>query len=160
VRGTNQWEFKEKEKSSVIHWRLTPPTVTDSTAGRKSARLHYIVTLYSTALSITVLGFTAVNRHHDQGNSYKGQHLIGAGLQDQRFSPLSSRQGHVSVHGTGGAEKSTRRSKGRQEKTGSHMSTRRVSKSTLTETHILQQSHTYSNKATPPNSATSWVTHI
>ena len=36
-------------------------------------------------------GCTAVNRHHDQGNSYKGQHFIGAGLQVQRFSPLSSR---------------------------------------------------------------------
>jgi hypothetical protein len=31
------------------------------------------------------LGFTAVNRQHDQDNSYKG-HLIGAGLQVQRFS--------------------------------------------------------------------------
>jgi hypothetical protein len=31
-----------------------------------------------------------VNRYHDQGKSYKGQHLIGAGLQVQRFSPLSS----------------------------------------------------------------------
>jgi hypothetical protein len=36
----------------------------------------------------------AVKRHHDQGNSYKGQHLIGAVLQVQRFSPLSSRQQH------------------------------------------------------------------
>jgi len=25
-----------------------------------------------------------------QGNSYKGKHLIGTGLQVQRFSPLSS----------------------------------------------------------------------
>jgi hypothetical protein len=24
------------------------------------------------------LGFTGVKRHHDQGNSYKGKHLIGA----------------------------------------------------------------------------------
>ena len=32
----------------------------------------------------------AVKRHHDQGNSYKGQHSIGAGLQAQRFSPLLS----------------------------------------------------------------------
>jgi len=30
-----------------------------------------------------------VKRHCDQGNSYKGQHLIEAGLQVQRFSPLS-----------------------------------------------------------------------
>ena len=28
--------------------------------------------------------------HHDQGNSYKGKHLIGSGLQFQRASPLSS----------------------------------------------------------------------
>jgi hypothetical protein len=33
-----------------------------------------------------------VNRHHDQSNSYKGHHLIGASLQVQRYSPLSSRQ--------------------------------------------------------------------
>jgi hypothetical protein len=38
-----------------------------------------------------------VNRHHDQGKSYKKQHLIGAGLQVQRFSPLSSRWEHGSI---------------------------------------------------------------
>jgi hypothetical protein len=38
-----------------------------------------------------------VNRHHDHGNSYKGQYLIGAGLQVQRFSPLSSKQEHESI---------------------------------------------------------------
>jgi len=38
-----------------------------------------------------------VSRHHDQGNSYKGQHLSGAGLQVQRFSPLSSRWEHGSI---------------------------------------------------------------
>jgi hypothetical protein len=38
-----------------------------------------------------------VNRHHDQGKSYKKQHLIGAGLQVQRFSPLSSRWVHGSI---------------------------------------------------------------
>jgi hypothetical protein len=27
-----------------------------------------------------------MKKHHDQGNSYKGKHLIGAGLQFQRFS--------------------------------------------------------------------------
>ena len=27
------------------------------------------------------LGFIVVKRHHDHGNSYKGKHLIGAGLQ-------------------------------------------------------------------------------
>jgi hypothetical protein len=38
-----------------------------------------------------------VNRHRDQGKSYKRQHLIGAGLQVQRFSPLSSRREHGSI---------------------------------------------------------------
>ena len=42
-------------------------------------------------------GFTAVNRHQDQGKSYKKQHLIGAGLQVQRFSPLPSRWEHGSI---------------------------------------------------------------
>ena len=37
-----------------------------------------------------------MNRHHDQGNSYKG-HLIGAGLKVQRFSLLSLRWEHGSV---------------------------------------------------------------
>jgi hypothetical protein len=33
------------------------------------------------------LGFTGVRRHHSQGNSYKGKHLIGTGLWFQRFRP-------------------------------------------------------------------------
>ena len=35
-----------------------------------------------------------------------------------------------------------------------------VSKPTPTVTHFLQQDHTYSKKATPPNSATLWTKHI
>jgi hypothetical protein len=31
---------------------------------------------------------TAVKRHHDQGDSYKGHHLIGAGLQVLRFKSI------------------------------------------------------------------------
>jgi len=38
--------------------------------------------------------FTPVKRNHDQSSTYKGQHLIGTGLQVQRFSP-SSRQGSI-----------------------------------------------------------------
>jgi hypothetical protein len=38
-----------------------------------------------------------VNRHHNQGKSYKGQHLIGVSLQVQRFSPVSSRWEHGSI---------------------------------------------------------------
>jgi hypothetical protein len=63
----------------------------------------------------------AVMRHHDQGNYHKRQHLIGAGLQFQRFSPLSSRQEawHCSGrHGTGeGTERSVACSEGNQKKT-------------------------------------------
>jgi hypothetical protein len=33
--------------------------------------------------------FIVVKKHHDQGSSHKGKHLIGAGLQFQRLSPLS-----------------------------------------------------------------------
>jgi hypothetical protein len=62
------------------------------------------------AAMITFLseGFIAMKRHHDQGKSYKGLHLIGAGLQVQRFSPLSSwweAWQHPGRHGArGGAE--------------------------------------------------------
>jgi hypothetical protein len=87
----------------------------------------------------------AVKRHHDQGNSYKRQHLIGAGLPFQRFSPSSSRWeawSYPGGHGAGGAESSTSCSKEKQEKTVSHMGRRRVSKPTPIVTNILQQGHT------------------
>ena len=32
----------------------------------------------------------AVKSNHNQGNSHKGHHLVGAGLQLQSFSPLLS----------------------------------------------------------------------
>jgi hypothetical protein len=38
-----------------------------------------------------------VNRHHDHDKSYKGQHLSGAGLQVQKFSPLSSKWEHGNI---------------------------------------------------------------
>ena len=41
----------------------------------------------------------AVKRHHDLSNSYKGQHLIEAGLPVQRFSPLSSCGKHGRIQG-------------------------------------------------------------
>jgi hypothetical protein len=52
----------------------------------------------------------AVKRHHDQGNPYRGKHLIGAGLQFQGFSPLSSwwdTWQHAGRHGAGRAVSST-----------------------------------------------------
>ena len=106
------------------------------------------------------------------GNSYKG-HLIGAGLQVQRFSPLSSKWEHDSVwaspgrHGTGkGAESSASWSGGsRRTLSHRHLGERslphkaepehRTSRPTYTVTHVLQQGHTYSNKATPSNDTTS-----
>jgi len=60
---------------------------------------------------------------------------------------------HPGRHGAGGAESSTSCSKGKQEKTGSHVVRRRTSKPTPTVTHFLQQSQT-------PNSATPWARHI
>ena len=51
---------------------------------------------------------TAVRRHQGSGDSYKGKRLDGAGLQFQRFHPLSSwREAwqHAGRHGAGeGAE--------------------------------------------------------
>jgi hypothetical protein len=46
-----------------------------------------------------------VNIHHDQGKSYKGQHLFGAELQVQRFSPLLSMWEHGIFQAGMGLEK-------------------------------------------------------
>jgi hypothetical protein len=46
--------------------------------------------LSHTHICVSVRDYIAMMRYHDQGNSYKGKHLIEAGLQFQRFSPLSS----------------------------------------------------------------------
>ena len=99
-----------------------------------------------------------MNRHHDQGKCYKKQHLIGAGLQVQRFSPLSSRRA------------ASRQAWHRQSwefyifiqrwlvkdwLPGNHDEDL---KPTPTVTHLLQPGHIYSNKATPPNGA--WSKNI
>jgi hypothetical protein len=71
----------------------------------------------------------AIRRQHDQGNSYKGQHLVGVDLQVQRFSPLSSWGEvwqHPGRHGAGGAESSTSCSEGKQEKTVFQAAKRKV----------------------------------
>jgi len=72
----------------------------------------------------------AGKRH--RGNSYKGKCLIGAGLQFRGFVHYHHGGKHGSVLGL--------------LKPQSH----------LPVTHFLQQVHIYSNKATPPNSATPW----
>ena len=102
----------------------------------------------------------AVKRHHDQSNCCKGQYLIGAGIQTQRFRPLSSRLEHSSTqacmawHGMEGTESSASLAQSSQEQTVFEVVRRRVSKSIPTVTYFLQHSHTYSNKPTPPNTAT------
>jgi hypothetical protein len=42
-------------------------------------------TFVSDCLRVSIV----VKRHHDQGTSYKGQHLFGVGLHWQRLSPFS-----------------------------------------------------------------------
>jgi hypothetical protein len=105
-----------------------------------------------------------VKRHHDQGNSYKGQCSIGTSLWVQGSSPLSSRQEawqHLGRHcAREGAESSTSYSKENQEKADFQAARRRVSKPTLRVTHFLQQDHAYSNRATAPNSANPWDKQI
>jgi hypothetical protein len=104
-----------------------------------------------------------VKRNHDQGNSYKGQHLIGASLLVLEFSPLSSWLKHGSIQEGMALEKlrvlhlvpkvNRRRLAFRQLGRGSQIQPPTV-------VHFLQQGHTYSNKGTPPNSATPWAKHI
>ena len=57
------------------------------------------------------MGFIAVKKHHDQGNSYKEKQLIGASLQFHKHRPLISWQEarqHTDLHGAGdGVERST-----------------------------------------------------
>jgi hypothetical protein len=102
-----------------------------------------------------------MRRHQDQGNCYKGKHLIGTGLQVQRFSPLSSRQKAWQHPGmTLKKLSSTSCSEGEQKIAVFQEARRRVAKPTPTMTNFLQQGHTCSNKATPPNRATPWVKHI
>ena len=81
--------------------------------------------------TVSSLQFHCLNRHHDHSSSYKGQHLIGAGLLVLRFSPLSSWQEawqHPGSHGAGGAESSKSCPKGKQ-KTGFQAAMRKVSQS-------------------------------
>ena len=94
-----------------------------------------------------------VKRHHDYGNSYKGKHLIEAGLQFQRVSPLLSWQEswqHMGRHGAGQiAESSTSEFvDSRNKETLEQAWTFETLKPTpsdilpLTRAYVLQQGHT------------------
>ena len=82
-----------------------------------------------------------------------------AGIHQACLAGMDAWQ-HPDRHGAGGAKSSTSLSKGRQEKTGSLAARRRVSKSTLTVTHFLQQVMPSPKKTTQPNRATPWAKHI
>jgi hypothetical protein len=58
----------------------------------------YIYACMYHVCALFYLGFhCCADTMHDQDNSYKGKHLIGAGLQVQRFSPLSLWWEHGSI---------------------------------------------------------------
>ena len=103
----------------------------------------------------------AVNKHFDQGKSYKVQHLIGAGFHVQRFSLLSSRWEHGSIQAGMGQEEL--RVLHLHLKTASRILTfRKLGEGLKAHTYVtqpLKQGHTHSNTVTS-NSATSWAEHI
>ena len=66
----------------------------------------------------------------------------------------------LSRHGAKEADNSTSFSEGKQEKTALQSFRMSVLKPTPTVTCFLQQDHTYSNKASPPNSTIPWAKHI
>jgi hypothetical protein len=96
-------------------------------------------------------------KHHDHGNTYKGKHLIGAGLEFQRFSALSSWQEDVAW------QHPCRHGMLENELRVLHFELKvarsRVSKPTSSVTYFLQQGHTYSKKATHPNNIVPWDKH-
>jgi hypothetical protein len=85
-----------------------------------------------------------VNRHHDQGKS-KNQHLIGAGLQVQMFSPLSSRWKHGSIQS--GMAQAELRVLHLHPKAASGRLTSQATGVRVLSPH--PQWHTYSNQVTP-----------
>ena len=100
-----------------------------------------------------------VKRHHDHGNSYKGQHFIGTGLQVRGLVHDHRGRKHGDKHGrqTWLLEKEPRilhldhrQQTGRKSDTGPGLSIWKH-QSPLPVTHFLQQGRTNSDKATPPN---------
>jgi hypothetical protein len=102
---------------------------------------------YSSCLRVSI----SVKRRHDQEDSYKGKHLIGAGLHFQRLSPFLSWQEawqHAGRHSARKrAESSTLELSGSRKWTGLSFWNLKA------YPPVLQQSHTHS-KVTSPTSAT------
>ena len=102
------------------------------------------------------LGFIAVKRYYDQGNSYK-RHLIRGSVQIQRFSLISSRLKKwqcPSIHGAGWDKSSTSWTEGDQKTLLPWVELKhRITKSTPTVTYFLK-CHIYSWKAILVNTTT------
>jgi hypothetical protein len=64
---------------------------------RKGVRTINKCDLKIISFAVLVRVSTAVKSHHNQCKFYKEHHLIGAGLQVQRFSPLLSMQETLQV---------------------------------------------------------------
>ena len=100
----------------------------------------------------------AVKRHYDHSNSYKEKHLIGVAYNFRGlvYSYHGGTWWPAGKHGAGErCESSKSWSIGNSKWTGSLgiAWAQKTLKPTLTVTQFLQQGHTYSNQATPPNSA-------
>jgi hypothetical protein len=104
------------------------------------------------ALVLVMISVT-VKTHHDHSSLYKWKHLVGAGLQVQRFSLLSSWQGTWQCPGRkgvgGGAKSSTSGSSGSKKR-----ETHTESDLSIWNFKVHFQWHTSSKKTTPPNSTT------
>ena len=102
-----------------------------------------------------------VKRYHDHSNSYRGQHLIEAGLQVQSIIIYGGKHGSVQAGMV-------------LEELRVLPLVRKVARLRLTPMwlggwspsppsrviNFLQEGHTYSSKATSPNSDISWTKHI
>jgi hypothetical protein len=87
---------------------------------QESVLLFYLESLLNGTLVIKLggclsLGFTAVSRHHDQGNSYIGTTFNWGWLTGSKIQSIIIKVGtwqHPDRHGAGGAESSTSSSEG------------------------------------------------
>jgi len=90
--GAGGWWRGRKEPISLRNtwWQITGHAFHNNskyTKGREQEKQKTIIMIKLTVSFVRVS--IAVKSHRDQGNSYKGKHLIGIGLQFQRLSSLS-----------------------------------------------------------------------
>jgi hypothetical protein len=101
-----------------------------------------------------------VKRHHDHGNSYKGQHLIWGWLTVSEVQSMIVMTGSMVACRQMWCWRSqeffflTHRQQGETECHAGYSLSIYDSKPTPIVTHFVQLSHTYSNKASSPNSVT------